>query len=103
MSSKLKTAVTVAGIVALGAVGVSLLPGASEYVIPDCRVADGGWDDARGPVDCLKVETAPNGKTAPRWAGCNVVLRKQSVGSACLDVPSGVVEAGKRIEDTVGR
>lgn len=69
----------------------------SSHVVPDCRGADGGWDDAHAPVACQRRE--PDGGS--RWAGCNVMPRAQSVGGACLDAPTGVVYFGERWEDSL--
>jgi hypothetical protein len=66
---------------------------ASKYVIPDCRLPDGGWNTEHAPVDCRSLDGG--------WRGCNVQPRAQMTGTACLDSPSGVVEAGERIEDSL--
>lgn len=69
----------------------------SSHVVPDCRGADGGWDDAHAPVACQRRE--PDGGS--RWSGCNVMPRAQAVGGACLDAPTGVVFFGERWEDSL--
>ncbi len=71
---------------------------ASKYVIPDCRGPDGGWDDT-SVVDCRRKGVGNDGGTA--WWGCNVFPRSESVGTKCLDAPSGTVMAGERIEDSM--
>lgn len=78
---------------------VTRVRSASKYVIPDCRGADGGWDDGHASVDCLRLGYASDGGYG--WAGCNVIPRGLSAGSQCLDAPSGVVFAGERLEDSL--
>lgn len=66
---------------------------ASKFVIPDCRNADGGWNDQHAPVACTSLDGG--------WRGCNVMPRAQMTGAACLDAPSGVVDGNERIEDAL--
>jgi len=73
------------------------VPGASRFVIPDCRNPDGGWNDAHSPVACLR--SLPDG--GAEWKGCNVMPRAESTGGQCLPAPSGVVRLGERLEESL--
>lgn len=65
----------------------------SPCMIPDGRLADGGWlDDApEGQIDCRW--TGPYGTMdgGARWRGVNVGPREFAVGSQCLPVECSVV------------
>jgi hypothetical protein len=78
--------------------GLARARAASKYVIPDCRTADGGWDDT-AVVDCRRAGVLLDGGAA--WWGCNVFPRTEAVGTRCLDAPTGVVVAGERLEDSL--
>jgi hypothetical protein len=49
--------------------------------VPDCRTADGGWDEAHAPVDCLSSLGG-----APAWRGCNVIPSAYASGAQCVPV-----------------
>jgi hypothetical protein len=75
---------------------------ASKHVIPDCREADGGWNDNHAPVDCLGTgQFGAWDSGAPEWRGCGVLPRALSTGTQCLNAPSGTVFAGERLEDSL--
>jgi hypothetical protein len=78
--------------------GLAKARAASKYVIPDCRTADGSWDDS-AVVDCRRAGVLLDGGAA--WWGCNVFPRAEAVGTQCLDAPTGVVVAGERLEDSL--
>jgi hypothetical protein len=68
-------------------------------VIPDCRNAQGRWNDNHAPVACRAtgaLGTQPGG--AARWRGCNVIPAALSTGAACLPVECGVF-SGDSITD----
>lgn len=65
----------------------------SPSVIPDCREADGGWNDEHAPVDCVALDGT--------WRGCNVQARSQMKGTLCLSAPTNNVRAGERIEGSL--
>lgn len=62
---------------------------ASPCMIPNCWLADGGWDDAT-QVDC-KFGGPYAGGGAPRWRGCNVGAAEYASGTQCLPVECSVV------------
>lgn len=73
------------------------VPTATKFVIPDCRNADGGWNELHAPVACLR--SLPDGGTG--WKGCNVIPRSEASGGACLPAPSGSVMLGDRLEESL--
>lgn len=74
-------------------VPLQVMRGSSTHVIPDCREADGGWNDQHAPVDCTTFDGG--------WRGCNVLPRSAMTGTRCLSAPSSVVRAGERIEGSL--
>lgn len=62
---------------------------AAPCVIPDCWLADGGWDDT-ARVDCEWTGHlgAPDG--GRRWRGCNAGPAAGSVGTQCRPVACSV-------------
>lgn len=70
---------------------LSLVP--SPCMIPDGRLADGGWlDDApEGAIDCRFTGPYGTQDGGPRWRGVNVGPREFAVGSQCLPVECSVV------------
>jgi len=74
---------------------------ASHFVIPDCRLADGGWDEfpAVHP-DCMRTGYLGTADGGPFWGGCTPFLRTLAVGAQCLDSPGNIVRGG-RIEDSL--
>lgn len=66
---------------------------ASKFVIPNCKLPDGGFDHNHAPVDCQPRDAG--------WRGCSVMLRAEAAGAECLDAPTGVVDYGTRLEDNL--
>lgn len=85
------------------AVPLVLARAASKFVIPDCRTADGGWDERaeRPPVDCRGFGPWGELDGGARWRGCNVTPRRWAVGTQCLDAPTNNVAAYERLEDSL--
>lgn len=57
--------------------------------IPNCWLADGGWDD-EAVVDCRATGTHGLPDGGPRWNGCNVIPASVAVGAACVPVACSV-------------
>lgn len=59
-------------------------------VMPDCWLADGGWDDT-AVVDCQAKGFLGLPDGGPRWRGCNSMPASYAVGAACVPVECSVV------------
>lgn len=59
-------------------------------VVPDCWLADGGWDDS-AVVNCRRRVPEFDGGTSVRYTGCNVIPKASAVGNRCVPVNCEVV------------
>lgn len=62
----------------------------SPCMIPNCWLADGGWD-ATAVVDCNWIGMYQRGSPTPVYRGCTSGEAQYAIGTACLPVECNVV------------
>lgn len=60
-------------------------------MVPDARLADGGWDDNATGIQCRAAGPYALPDGGARWIGVNVFPREYAVGAECLPVECSVV------------